>query len=259
MNKSKAKILLLDIETAPAISYTWGLYDQNIGINQIVKDGYVLCWCAKWLGAQDILSDALVNYPKRYKKNPCDDSAIAKSIHSLMEQADIVVTHNGNSFDLKWLNTIFINNGLPPTNPNKSVDTCVEARKHFRFLSNKLDFLSQKFDFGKKIDTGGFELWTGCMNGDAKCWRNMVVYCKHDVRLLEKLYVKLRPYIKSHPNLNLYEKKPVNKCPKCASHAVQRRGYEIKRSNKYQRFQCQDCGSWFSSNVKAPKGESHEE
>ena len=241
-----AKILLLDIETAPAKVFCWGLFDQNIGTNQIVEDGYVLCWCAKWLGDREIKSDALVNYPSYYTQNPRSDKKIAESIWQLIGEADIVVTHNGNDFDLKWLNTIFIKNGLKPQCGYRSVDTFLEVKKKFRFISNKLDFICRKLSLGRKISTGGFELWDECMRGVRLAWRKLVKYCKHDVLLLEKLYLTLRPFMAHHPNLGLYEDRPIMCCPNCSSKHYRKRGFEYTLSAKYRRYSCYDCGKCFS-------------
>ena len=242
-----AKILLLDIETAPAKCYSWGLWDQNIGINQVIEDGYVLCWCAKWFGEKKIMHDALMDHPEHFKKNPMCDKKIALSIWHLLDKADIVVTHNGNSFDLKWLNTIFIKNHLPPVGTYKSVDTCNEIKRNFRFLSNKLDFVVRKLELGYKISTGGFELWTACMKGDEKAWAKMVTYCEHDVRILERLYSAIRPYIKTHPNLCLYNDKAVDGCPNCGGKDLAHKGWVYTQTAKYQRSACLNCGRKFKT------------
>lgn len=239
-----AKILLLDCETAPAVVYVWGLYDEVIGTNQIIDDGYMLCWCAKWLGKKGIMSDSLVNYTS-YTRNPRDDSKIAGSMWALLDKADIVVTHNGNKFDLKWLNTVFTKHGLKPVSGYKSVDTLAEVRKRFRFISNKLDFICRKLGLGKKLSTGGFELWDECMKGEKLAWNKLVTYCKHDVSLLEKLYLHIRPFIQNHPNLSLYSDGE-RMCPNCGSYDFHARGFEYTLAGKYQKFCCKMCGKRFS-------------
>jgi len=243
MSINVAKILCLDIETAPAKVYCWGLWDQNIGINQIVEDGYVLCWCAKWLDSKEILSDALINHSTHFKNNPRCDKKIAESIWRLVNEADIVVTHNGNNFDLKWLNTMFIKHGLKPVSPYKSIDTCAVVKNKFRFISNKLDFICRKLDLGRKIETN-FKLWERCMKGDAKSWALMVKYCKHDVRILERLYMAVRPYISKHPNMNLYNGVVCAVCPNCGNKNLERRGYDYTAIGKFQRYVCKTCGRW---------------
>jgi predicted RNA-binding Zn-ribbon protein involved in translation (DUF1610 family) len=238
------KILCLDLETAPAKVFSWGIWEQNIGVSQIVDDGYVLCWCAKWLDKKEIMSDALINYPSYFKKNPRCDKKIAESIWKLVNEADIVVTHNGNNFDLRWINTLFIKHDLKPVSPYKSVDTCVAVKRKFKFISNKLDFICKKLELGRKIQTGGFELWDECMRGVKKSWDKMIKYCKHDVRLLERLYLVIRPYINGHPNLNLYRGVVDEVCPNCGEKNLERRGHEYTSSCQYQRYVCRSCGKW---------------
>lgn len=246
---SSVKILVLDLETAPATLYTWGLYNQNMSINQVAFDEYLLCWCAKWIDSKEIISDALINY-KDFHRNPRNDLNIAKTLHKIVDEADIIVTHNGVDFDLKWLNTLFIKHNLKPVSAYKAVDTKIEAKKRFRFLSNKLDFICQKLGMGRKLHTGGFELWTKCMQGEKRAWQNMVKYCKQDILLLEKLYLKMRPYMKSHPNLSLYYDRKKTVCSNCGSKNLESRGYLLTTTCKYNRYQCKDCGKWMRGNTK---------
>jgi hypothetical protein len=44
------KILMYDIETTPMKVYTWGLWQQNIGINQIIESTEMMCYGARFLG-----------------------------------------------------------------------------------------------------------------------------------------------------------------------------------------------------------------
>lgn len=237
---NKAKILLLDIETAPAKCYTWGLFDQNIGLNQIIEDGYMLCWSAKWLGEARIYYDALPNHAT-YKVRPTDDREIVRSIWKLIDDADIVVAHNGANFDIKWLNALFLKHGMRPPASYKVVDTLTEAKSIGRFISNKLEWLVKKLEVGAKMDTGGFELWTGCMSGDKRAWVKMITYNRKDVLILEKLYLKLRPFMKRHPNLALYNEDRKG-CPNCASTVLRKKGFAYTAVGKFQRYICLNCG-----------------
>jgi len=240
---TKAKILFLDIETAPNKVYTWALFDQNIGINQIIEPSYVLCWAAKWANERTMMSDAIINYSRNFKKHPRDDSKIALSMWKLLDEADIVVTHNGNRFDLKWLNTIFLKHGMPPPSTYASIDTYQQLRTNFRFQSNKLQFSAGDLGLGQKVKHEGFDLWIKCMRGEIKPWKRMVKYCCGDVRLLEDLYTELRPFIKNHPNLALYEDTVDGLvCPNCTGRRFKKKGFAYTSSQKYQRNVCLDCG-----------------
>lgn len=247
MRKLKApskgpKILLFDIETAPTLGYVWGLWEQNVGLNQIHRDWYVLCWAAKWLGQKGVMTAALPDFPL-YKKNRENDEEVAKALWKLLDEADIVIGQNGDAFDIKKMNTRFIQHGMEPPAPYKTVDTLKVAKKYFKFDSNKLEYLGTALGVGRKMETGGFELWKGCMNGDPQAWKKMVKYNVQDVLLLEDVYLKMRPWMTNHPNFNLYLGSVWN-CPNCGSQRCQKRGYVYTRATTHQRYQCLDCGAW---------------
>lgn len=229
-----AKILMLDIETAPAKVYSWGLYDQNIPINHVIEAGHIICWCAKWLDSKKVMHCSYDRNDKKHYRQ------MLQGIWALVDEADIVVTHNGNFFDLRWLNAVFLEHGLPPPSPFKSVDTKVELQKNFYELSNKLDYIGRKLDLGAKMNTGGFGLWEGCMRFERKHLDKMVTYCKNDVLLLEKLYLKLRPFMKNHPNLNLYDDN--EGCTNCHSKLLVKNGHAYTSTGVYPRYRCQSCG-----------------
>jgi predicted RNA-binding Zn-ribbon protein involved in translation (DUF1610 family) len=154
-----------------------------------------------------------------------------------------VVHYNGKSFDIPTLNKEFVTHGLPPPAPYKQVDLLHVVRDSFRFPSSKLDYVVKALGLGAKVRHPGFEMWIACMNGDAKAWRQMERYNKHDVRILERLYVRLLPWIQKHPNLGVFSDEAV--CPNCGSKHIQRRGTAIATILKYARFQCQNCSKWF--------------
>jgi hypothetical protein len=229
------KILLLDIETAPNLVHVWGLYDQNVAINQIQAAGYVLCWCAKWLGDPELMFDSV------HQSRP---KTMLKRIHKLLDQADAVVTYNGIRFDLPTLNKEFVTHELDPPAPYKQIDLLRTARGQFRFPSNKLDYVAQALDLGHKVRHKGHSLWVECMAGDDEAWRQMEKYNKQDVVLLEKVYLRLLPWIKGHPNHGVYDEPGIPVCPTCGHHHLQRRGFARTIANVYARYQCMNCGTW---------------
>lgn len=233
------KILLLDIETAPNMAYVWGLWQQNVGINQIEQAGYVLCWAAKWLGDETMMFDSL-------KKSGND--RMLKRIHKLLGEADAVVHYNGVKFDIPTLNKEFIKAELTPPAPYKHIDLLLHCRRIFRFESNKLDYVARALGLGKKVKHEGFELWVQCMAGDREAWKRMEEYNRHDVTLLEALYEKVRPWINAHPNRSVYGEGLV--CPNCGHDKVQARGYLVSKATKFRRFQCNGCGHWFRDSAR---------
>ena len=230
------KILLLDIETAPNTVYTWGFYDQNIATNQIVVSSYILCWAAKWYGEGGMMFSSL---------HTTSQKRMLGRMHKLLDEADVVVHYNGKKFDIPTLNKEFIKAGFQPPSPYKQLDLLQICRSSFRFGSNKLDFVSKTLELGGKVRHEGFELWIKCMKNDPAAWERMERYNRGDVRLLERVYEKLKPWINKHPNVAAHE--DVKGCPKCGSEDFQHRGYAITNVMKYPRYRCSSCRGWFRS------------
>jgi predicted RNA-binding Zn-ribbon protein involved in translation (DUF1610 family) len=239
------RILIFDLETFPNIGYIWGKYDQNV--IRYTQEKCIATFSAKWLGDNKMMSHKLPDYPG-YKPGSYNDLGITKDLWKLLDEADIVVAHNGDQFDVKWCQARFIFHKMMPPSPFKSVDTKKVVKNVANFNSNSLDDLGSLFGLGKKIKTD-FDLWEGCINGDKESWRKMVAYNEKDVILLEKLYVKLLPWAVNHPNFT----QGAVACPKCGSTRIQWRGVQRAITRTYNRFQCQDCGGWGRS-VQSVKG-----
>ena len=210
----------------------------------------MLCFSWKWLGENRIHTRSLPDYP-RYKKNKEDDTDLIKDLHGLFDEADILVAHNGDRFDIRKAHARFISTGLRPPSPSRTIDTLKVARKHFLFESNKLNDLGNLLRVGKKIPHTGFDLWLRCMSGDPRAWGVMRRYNRQDVVLLERVYEKLRPYIANHPNLSVFGGDRV--CPACQSWSIQKRGVSVTQARRYPRFQCMSCGHWFKGNHETKK------
>lgn len=166
---------------------------------------------------------------------------MVKRIHKLVNEADAVVHYNGVKFDMPWLNQEFLLNGLPPPSSYADIDLLKTARRRFKFPSNKLDYVAQQLDVGQKVKHIGMELWIGCMNGDSASWAKMKRYNKQDVRLLEKVYIELLPWIKSHPNWGVFENGKARTCSHCGSHKIKRDGIQRNVTLSYQRYRCTNC------------------
>jgi uncharacterized protein YprB with RNaseH-like and TPR domain len=179
------RVLLLDIETTPLQVYTWGLWDQNIGINQIIKSTEMLCFGAKWLGEKRVTFKSVHHDGKK---------AMLEELHKMMDEADILVGWNSAAFDHKHINREFVENGFAPPSPTKDLDLMSVVKSNFQFPSNKLDYVAQKLGVGAKVKHSGFELWIGCMEDNKKSWVEMKRYQIQDVELLDKLYDVLLPW-----------------------------------------------------------------
>lgn len=230
------KILLLDIETSPLISYTWGLYEQNV-IKRIQTFSILTC-AYKWLGGKTKVLSNLPTYPT-------DDLQLCRDLHKLLNEAEIVVAHNGASFDIKKINTRFIIHKMPPPSSYKIVDTKIVAKHVACFDSNSLNNLGLDMDEGEKIKHRGFEMWEGCLRGNLRDWKDMKKYNIQDVELLEKIYLRLRPWMTSHPHTSMEP----GRCPKCGSSSLIAQGTKRTISATLQRYQCRSCGGWSSERV----------
>jgi len=238
------KILFLDIETTPNLAYVWGLWNHNIGINQMVNSTEMLCFGARWYGQKKVIFKSVHHDGKE---------EMLKEVHRLMDEADVLVGWNSKAFDSKHLKRELFEAEMTPPSPYKDMDLMLAVKSQFKFPSNKLDYVAQKMGVGAKVKHSGFDLWVKCMAGDDKAWREMKKYQIQDVDLLVELYEKLKPWIPNHPNANLHDAN--NGCIVCGSKHLQPRGYALTNTGKYQRFRCDDCGKWQrSSKSEAASG-----
>ena len=245
----KNKILLFDIETAPNLAYVWGKWEQDVIAYE--REWYMMTFSVKWLGEDKVSAYALPDFKKTYSKDKTNDKELLLKLREYLDEADIVIAHNGDDFDVRKTNARFIAHGILPPSPYKTIDTKKIAKRYFNFNSNKLTDLGEYLNVGKKLETGGFGLWKGCMEGDKEAWKLMVKYNKQDVVLLEEIYLKLLPWMTQHPNRAIFEGHE-HACPNCSSHKVQARGFAYTRTMKYQRYQCTNCGAWSRARTGEP-------
>lgn len=234
-----ARILLYDIETAPNLVYTWGVYEQNA--LEVVQPWHMLCFAYKWLDESKTHIVALPDFKSTYKKDPTNDFHLTEKLHSLFNEADIIIAHNGNQFDQKKVRAKFIEHGFDPPSYYRQIDTLKVARQNFKFDSNRLNDLGQRLGLGVKVETGGWSLWRGCIDGDEKAWAKMKRYNKQDVVLLEKLYLRMLPWIQNHPNISVLNGNGLTGCPKCGSEDLIKRGIRHNKTTSYQSYQCNVC------------------
>lgn len=236
---NKPNILFFDIETSPNLAYVWGKYEQNVLSYQ--KEWELLSFAWKWKG------ESTVHCSTKRDTMASTDKLLVMELWKLMNEADIIVAHYGDAFDIKKSNAKFLEHGLIPPKPYLTVDTKKIASRHFALNSNKLDDIGKLLKVGRKMKHEGFELWLGCLANNKKSWATMAKYNKQDVILLEKVYEKLLPWINNHPNVCIYGK-PTKGCPNCGGN-VRRDGYTYTKTKKREKFQCQDCMHHFSGSI----------
>lgn len=225
-------ILMLDIETAPHVSYTWGLFDQNIGLSQLVTPGHILCWSASWHHEQGAMYGSIQNRTRKQ---------MLRGLHVVLDQADVVIGWNSKQFDIPWIQGEFIQNGFKPPLPFKQVDLFQVSKSQFKFASHKLAFVAPLLAQKEKIKTD-FDLWRDVMNNDPKAWAKMEAYCKRDVLVLHDIYNAMLPWIKNHPAYHSETGELV--CRNCGSYHIHRRGSTKTNAGVYALYQCQDCGKY---------------
>ncbi len=225
------KILVLDIETKPSKAYVWKLFDENVGLEQLIEPGYIICVGAQWVGSQKSMF---------YSEWEHGRLPMLQAVHALLSEADAIVTYNGDRFDIAKLNGEFFLFKLPPVPPLTSIDLYKTIKK-LGFASGKLAFIGPFLELGSKTTTPGFILWKKVIDGNANAQAKMKKYCLQDVKLTAKLYLRLRPYIKTHPYLSSTKS---DECGACGGKHLQSRGYRRTKTFRIQRIQCQSCGSW---------------
>lgn len=246
--KKIPKVLLFDTENAPNIATVWRVWQQNIQPAQILSDWYMLSWSAKWLFDSEMMGDVLT--PREAKKE--NDKRLMKTLWNLLDEADIVIAHNID-FDVPVVNTRFLLNDIKPPSPYQVIDTLKVARKQFNFAHNKLDFLADKLDIPhKKLETE-HQLWVDCRAGKQEALDYMLKYNKMDVLVLEELYMKLRAWIKPHPNFNLYtETQGCSTCGNPTNNLI-KKGTYATTVNKFDSYYCPNCHSYSRAGISGKK------
>lgn len=238
LEKKGPKILALDIETKPLTAYVWTLWNNNVGLSMLEADWSILSWAAKWVGEDDVYYE-----DQRNSKKIEDDRKLMKNIWKLLDEADIVLTHNGKSFDIPKLNARFILNGMSPPSSFRQIDTKRIAKRHFNFTSNKLEYLTNNLCTEKKklkhAKYPGFKLWDECMSGNVDAWDEMKAYNIMDIESLEELYLKLAPW-DSSINFSAYNN--LDHVCSCGNDKLKESGFYYTNACKYQKYRCTKCG-----------------
>lgn len=235
------KILYLDIETSPNLADVWGLWGQDIPLCRLRETGHIMGFGYMW------------NDEKRAKwvgEDTHEYDAMLEVANELYDEADIIVTYNGDKFDHKWLNAEWVVHGFTPPSPYKSIDLYQVVKKNFKFPSNKLEYVANRLLGDSKIKHSGYQMWKDCLDPDVdprtkkKAWKEMGKYCKKDVELMPPLHDKLKPWLPTSLNVAIFDNATHLACEKCASYNLQKRGTAKAKYYVYQRYQCQDCGGW---------------
>lgn len=224
------KILVLDIEWSPAKAYVWRMWDENISPAQLIDPGGLLCFCAHWVGSKEFI------FLSDWKNGK---NTMAAALRNLLDEADAVVTYNGDRYDLPKIRGHLMLEGEKPFAPPTSIDL-IKTVKKFGFVMNRLAYIAPLLKVGNKMKHEGFDLWKSVLAGDTKAQGRMEKYCIQDVKVTAALYQKIKGFILDHPHMGNAK----NECGNCGSKHIHLRGFRRTKMFKIQRLQCVDCGAW---------------
>lgn len=254
-----AKIAIIDIETAPILGHVWRTFKAHVPVKMIHTDWYIMSFSYKWLGDASVQHFQLPQ-TKSYKHDRQDDRELCSALWDVLDRADIVIWHNGKHFDKKRINSRLLLNGfVVPPSPYKQVDTLEIAKREFGFTHNSLEYLAKHLAVTQKLKKRKFEgadLWLECLADNAEAWEEMQIYNDADVQSLEEVYLKLRPWWPTHPNVQLEDQlDPLDKpccrqcgAPRTADTLLRWNGYRTTAAGKYRKWQC-TCGAYNSDPI----------
>ena len=245
------KTLYIDIETAPALAYIWGLKTRYVPISQVAEDGYILCFAYRWDHEDEVGFWSLWDQ---------GHEAMIQAAWELLNEADHVVTYNGGSFDIPRLNSEFLVGGYGPPQPYYHTDLFLGVRK-FRVLSKSMNHMLKLLDLDTKLEHKGMDLWTGVMDGNKEDQAVMEEYNVQDVIVMKELYEVLYPWLDHVPNMSLWmEADPEGKLKcRCGSTNLRFKGYKKTKVLRYKQYHCRDCKSWMRERYTVDKGPNRRE
>ena len=249
INTTDGKILIVDIEVSPMVSYSYPPMWQTNTFN-VIQYQVLMSFSYKWLGESKVHHVQLPDFKARYKADKYDDKDITIALHKVFDEANVIVGHNIRGFDIKMANTFFVKHGLGAPSPYKTVDTLVQARRIFKYPSNRLDEISKYQGRKGKTEVKVGQLWYPCLvDKDMASWKLMREYNNQDVVETENTYLIQRGFDRSHPNLGVILNKQ-GVCAHCGhdSTSFQSRGIENRVSGPVRRYWCNPskggCGGW---------------
>lgn len=245
---SPLALAFFDLETSPLLTHVWRAHENYVAPERLKHDTFLLSWALKFSGSPVVYSGRLTSNEAWQR----DDRRLVREIMSLLSQADYVVAHNGDNFDIPILNSRLFLHNEPPLGQVDTIDTLKLARRSFKLASNKLDYLASMLGLEGKHETG-FELWERCYQGDPEALLQMDRYCRNDVRLLERVFERIKPYAKGLPRLLEPHEKGEVCCIYCGSYDLQRRGTRKTAAGTYPRYQCNECGRWTKGSKAEPQ------
>ncbi len=227
------KKLFIDIETSPHVAYVWRLYDENVGLSQLIEPTRVICVAYQ-------MDDGPMKFAAEWQAG--GRKAMVDKVHKALCNADAVIHYNGTRFDETHLNREFIQLDKKPPSTYHTIDLYRVIKQRFRFASSKLEQVAKELEVREGKLKTDFSLWKRVMAGERAARAEMRQYNEEDVALLVDLYNQLLPWINRHPNVALYDGDAEMRCTRCGSDVLVKDGFQYTSAGRFQRYRCKDCG-----------------
>jgi len=244
MTTTKRKRLYFDIETSPNIGFFWTAgFKLNISTESIIKERAIICICYKW--EEDKVTHSL-NWDSKQ-----NDKKMLQEFIKVANEADELVGHNGDKFDLAWIRTRCLFHRIDMFPTYTTIDTLKVARSKFKFNSNKLNYIAKYLGIGQKIHTE-YDLWKDIvLNKDKDAMDKMIKYCKMDVILLEKVHKELSLHIPAKTHYGVIFGGDRGSCPECGSDDLVRNNKRVTASGLVKiQLRCKTCGKFSTKTDK---------
>lgn len=174
------------------------------------------------------------------------EKKLIKDFSAVLLDSDCWLTWYGTFFDIPFINSRLLYHRLPTLPANYAhIDGWKVSRNRLKLRNNRLNTVQEFLGTKTAKDAVLGPVWVRAVSGDPKALQYIINHCRKDVQALDEAYHLLRPLILDHPNRGLVDGR--GGCGVCGHSKLQRRGYHITRTRKYQRWQCMECGSWSKS------------
>ena len=204
------KRLFFDIETSPMIVYSWRVgYNISLPYDNVIEDWKVICISYKWEHENKVKN-------LTWDSDHCDKQMLIDFI-KIANEADEIIAHNGDRFDIKKVRTRCIYHRIPMFPKYRTLDTLKKAKGSFTFPNNKLDTIAKYLGVGAKLKHDGFDMWVKCVEGDKQALKDMVKYCDMDIIVLEDVYLAMQNYIKPNTHAGVHNGNLKHSCPTCGN------------------------------------------
>ena len=222
--------------------YRLRILGWDIEASSLVADfGIIFCVGFKEVGRGKAEVFSLLDYDEEDVIKA--ERLLLKDVSKRLLDSDVWLTHFGTYFDIPFVNTRLLYHRLPVIPANYAhIDTWKISRNRLKLQNNRLVSIQNFLGTAEEKNAIKPLMWVRALGGHKPSMRYIVEHCRKDVVVLEEAYNRLRPLVLDHPNKGLIDGR--GGCSICGESKLQKRGFHVTRTRKYQRFQCMGCGGW---------------